>query len=264
MEAEIKENQSKKSYSYFFWIPLITIIISAVITCLTYSILAPIFKIKTINEGYQSTTKNSYSDSIYNINLLNLKLKEAYLKSRLQLAENDSINLSINLRDSLLAIEIKGTVVYSVPIETIKKSKIFANLKKDVLVNYFSTPFCVLQQNSTFLKEPLIVKKAPKDTTEASKNNVQADTTLPPVVACNLYTDKDLIINIRQSEENDKMSLYKYQFNYNYQLTSIQLKKIIRLKVPDYVPWILIEINKKDAVAIFRALPEHAFISILL
>jgi hypothetical protein len=130
------------------------------------------------------------------------------------------------------------------------------------LLKYFSTPFCVLQQKATFLKEPLIIKKAPKDTTEASKNNVQADTTLPSLVACNIYTDKDLIININQSENNDKISLYKYQFSYNMQLTNLQLKKIIRLKVPDYIPWIQLEINKKDAVAIFRALPEHAFISI--
>jgi hypothetical protein len=262
METETKDIQPKKSYSYFFWIPLITVLISAILTCLIFSVLSPLQKIKTINENYKSTDHKLKADSIFNKDLLELKLKEAFLKSRLQLSENDSINLSINLKDSLLAIEIKGTVAYSVPIETFKKSTIFDNIKKDVLVNYFSTPFCILQQNSTFLKEPLIIKKAPKDTTEASKNLVQADTTLPKIVACNIYTDKDLIINIRQSEENDKVELYKYQFRYNYQLTTLQLEKIIRLKVPDYIPWIQIEINKKDAVAIFRALPEHAFISI--
>lgn len=262
METEIKDNLPYKSFRRYFWISFITLLIIAILTCITFSVLSPLQKIKSINENYQTLDSKSNNDTLENNDLLELKLEEAYLKSRLQLAENDSINLSLNLKDSILSIEIKGTMVYSVPIQNIKKSNIFNHIDKDVLVNYFSTPFCVLQQKATFLKEPLIIKKAPKDTTEASKNNVQADTSIPNLIACNLYTDKDLIINIRQFENHDKVGLYKYQFSYNLQLTNLQLKKIIRLEVPDYIPWIQLEIDKKNAVAIFRALPEHAFISI--
>jgi hypothetical protein len=261
MDIDTKDTQQKSPYHYFVLIPII-LIICILLICITFSVLSPLQKIKSINKNYCTSENNENLDTIDNNDLLELKLEEAFLKSRLQLAENDSINLSLSIKDSVLGIEIKGTIVYSIPIKIIKKSQIFEHIDKDALVNYFSTPFCIMQQKATFLKEPLIIKKAPKDTSEASKNNVQADTTLPKIVACNFYTDKDLIINIRQCENNDKISLYKYQFDYNLQLTSLQIKKIIRFKVPDYIPWIQLEINKKDAVALFRALPEHAFISI--
>jgi hypothetical protein len=53
-----------------------------------------------------------------------------------------------------------------------------------------------------------------------------------------------------------------YQFDYYLQISNLQLKKIIELKIPDYIPYIQLEIDKNEALALFRALPEHAFISI--
>lgn len=261
MDNQLIEDKPSKKGRLFILI-LISLLLLLLVICTTFSVLSLTNKINIINRNY-STIYNTDSINLYtNPDLVESKMEEAFLKSKLQLSENDSINLSINLKDSSLCLEIKGTSVYIIPITTIKRSKIFDNIEKSALINYFSTPFCVMQQQATFLKAPLIIKKAPKDTSEVEKNNVQADTILPEIVACRFYTDKGLIINIRQNENIEKISLYKHKFIYNLELSTLQLKKIIRLKTPDYIPWVYIEIDKKDAVSIYRALPDNTFISV--
>jgi hypothetical protein len=250
----------------FLKILLITffiLIFGVIVTFSILSILSPLTKIKEINNKYNNDNlENSYKDALYNQNLFRLKKDEAYLKAKLLMSENDSINLSINIPDSLISIEIKGTSIYSVPLRKIQISKMFDHIDRDALISYLSSPFCILHEKATILKEPLIIKKAPKDTIEANKNNVMPDTLGPKISAYRFYTDKDLIINIKQSENLDIINSFKYEFDYNLQISSIQLKKLIKFKIPDYIPWIKLEIDKKDAIAIYRALPEHSFISI--
>jgi hypothetical protein len=263
--VQISDNNSTKT-SPFFKILLITIIILAfgiICTLSILSILSPLDKIKELNAKYQDENiKENYLELLNHQDFYKIKKDEAFIKSRLLMSENDSINLCINIPDSTLNIEIKGTNIYSVPIRKLEISRVFNHLDRGALISYMNSPFCILYEKATILKEPLIIKKAPKDTIEANKNITQPDTIGPKIVEYSFYTDKDLLINIKQFEDLEFTNSFKYKFEYNLQLSNLQLKKLIGLKVPEYIPWIHLEIDKKEAIAIYRALPEHAFISI--
>jgi hypothetical protein len=264
MVQEVNSNQNK--ISNFFKISLITlfiIVFGVIITCTILGILSPFQKIKEINSKYKDEKNDdNYFKVLNNPKLFKLKKEEAFIKARLLMSENDSINLSINIPDSIISIEIKGTNIYSASLKKIQISKIFDQIDHDALINYISTPFCILHEETTILKDPFIIKKAPKDTAEANRNITQPDTLGPIIVAYRFYTDKDLMINIKQFEDIEYLNSFMYQFDYYLQISNLQLKKIIELKIPDYIPYIQLEIDKNEALALFRALPEHAFISI--
>jgi hypothetical protein len=264
MVQTANNNRNKASNPFkIFSIILILLFFGIVISFSVLSILSPIKKVKEINNKYKDDNADeNYLDALTNQHLFQLKKDEAFLRARLLMSENDSINLSINIPDSVISIEIKGTNIYSVPIKRIVVSKVFNQIDKDAFINYISSPFCILQEKATIPKEPLIIKKAPKDTAEANRNITQPDTLGPKIVAYRFYTDKYLIINIKQFEDVNFISSFLFQFDNNLQISKMHLKKLIKFEIPDYIPWIQLEMNKNEAIALFRALPEHAFISI--
>jgi len=261
-----KENINSISTFNLFKIFIFIILFFAfgvIVTFSVLSIISPLKKIEEINNKYTDENIDiKFREALFNNDLFRLKKEEAFIKARLLMSENDSINLSIDIPDSLIAIEIKGTNIYSIHIKKVQICNVLNHIDRSALINYLGSPFCILQEKATILKEPLIIKKAPKDSIEANRNNVQQDTLDPKTVVYHFYTDKDLMINIKQSEDLDIINSFKFQFDYNRQISNIQLKKLIRFKIPDYIPWINLEVDKKEAIAIYRALPEHAFISI--
>jgi hypothetical protein len=261
-------NNNKNTTSPIFKILILSflfLVFGVIITFSILSIRSPLEKIKVLNTKFKDESiSENLLETLSNEDFYRLKKEEAFLKARLLMSENDSINLSIDIPDSIINIEIKGTNIYTVRIKKIQVCKVFDHIDRDALINYLSSPFCILHEKTTILKEPLIVKKAPKDTIEANKNITQPDTIGPKIVEYSFYTDKDLLINIKQVEDLDVISSFKYKFDYNLQISNLQLKKLVELKIPDYIPWIQLEVDKNEAIALFRALPEHAFISIHL
>lgn len=264
IDNEVQESGTKK---YLKFLLLLAFIIASIILigASLIAIITPRLKIKEFNELYGQRIHSAKNEPIhYDSSLYVLKQEEAFLKSKLAKSDLDSISLSINIPDSMLSLEIKGVAIYNIKIDRLKLSPIFNSFNKDAILHCFSTPFRINSQYATVVKEPIVIKQAPKDTIEANQAAPNIDTLKPKMVAYYFCLDKDIILDIRQSEKTDFIPYFSYLLKFNYWLTARQLKEVSKFHLPDYLPSIQIEINCKDALALYRALPNKAIISIHL
>jgi hypothetical protein len=260
------QKSGTKVYIKFLLLFSFIILVVILVGALLMGIITPRLKIKEFNQLYTQSKQTVKNDpDFFDSNYYQLKKEESFLKSKLAKSDLDSISLSINIPDSNLSLEIKGIAIYNVKIDYINVSPLFKSLDKKALMNCFSLPFTINYQFATIVKEPIVIKQAPKDTTEyANQPAPSIDTLKPRMVAYYFQLDKNIILDIRQSEKTDLAAYLKYSMNYYYWYTGKQLQDIIHFHLPEYIPWIQIQINCKDALALYRALPNKAVISIRL
>jgi len=264
MEPETHKKTSKSI------IALSIFIIAVLAFVVYYSVMemrGPSMKMKELSEKYgfekyekRKLTKDITSDSAF----LSLLKEEAYLQSRVAMAETDSVYLTINLADSIINIEISGVTVHSTSINEIEASRIITHGDDFVISSLLSAPFTIVSDTSSIAKIPIIIKIAPKDTSEYKPDAVP-DTAFYEPVNYIFETDRDIKIMVYQSEEvKEGDSKDRFMFDLQHKLinTKAALKDVIRFKVPEYQPYIKIKIPSADAKIIYRAIPKHGQIAI--
>jgi hypothetical protein len=202
------------------------------------------------------------SDSAY---LMMMKDK-AFLQSRVAMAETDSIYLTINLADSSANIEISGVVVYTSRMHHINASRMLRKGDQNVILSMLSSPLSIARDYSTIKKEPVMIKMAPKDTSEY-KPDIMPDTSLTEPVSFILEMTNGTRIYVYQEEMEkfrDRMSCFLFDLNDRIRNTWNAIKSIMVLKVPEYYPFIKIRIARADAKIIYRALPRKGQVGIYL
>jgi hypothetical protein len=229
-------------------------------TFIVLSMLSPIRAIKLVNENYPDTTLVEAVSP----EQLKLEKEEAFLRARLKMSDADSACLSINLMDSLIIMEIQGVKLLEAKIQTIRTSKIFPRFKKEAYFDYFSTPFIIDHDYSTIPKEAFIIKYAPEDTIAAQVPKTMPDTTLKAPVYFNFYLDRDQMVDIRQTDTLRTEKFREYDKHLRNEKISKMWRHLYKFEVPPYEPWIRIEISAKDARSIYKALPHHAQVAIIM
>ncbi|HOW40283.1 MAG TPA: hypothetical protein PL123_07045 [Bacteroidales bacterium] len=210
--------------------------------------------------GIDSTEKSRegnpvFSDSTY----LKLLKEKAFLQSRLIMAETDSIYLTLNLGDSTANLEISGVVVHSVKYSAIEASKIFIKGDENLILSLMANPFTIAKDWATIKKEPVMIKMAPKDTSEY-KPDIMPDTSITePVNYILEMTDGTRIYVCQQEIENgtDRRSRLMFDLQYRLQDAWSSMKNIIAFKVPEYHLFIKIYLPRNDAKNIYRAIPKY-------
>ena len=71
--------------------------------------------------------------------LVDLFKKKVFLETRFQMSKADSINLSINLKDSILQLELKGVVIKSTKITDFEVDQFLYQLKPATYQHLFGT-----------------------------------------------------------------------------------------------------------------------------
>ncbi|PKQ62511.1 hypothetical protein BZG02_12365 [Labilibaculum filiforme] len=198
--------------------------------------------------------------------IVDLFQKKVFLETRFQMSKNDSISLSLNLKDSLLQLEMKGVVIKSTKITDFEVDEFLYQLKPATYQHLFGTQMKVKSYLSTISKAPIVVKKAPKDTTEAQAASAKIDSVKTEAVHWMLTLDKEIILKIEGSDEFSRSDWWNGQmFWFREDLNSFKnLKETIRFKVPEYYPEIRLVISEAEAKAIYRALPSKPFVGIRL
>lgn len=264
MEAETPKKNS------FLLIALI-IVISAVLAFVVYhSIMemrSPSKKISEISDEYgfakyekRKLPKSITGDSTF----LALLKEESYLQSRVSMAGTDSVYLTINLADSLINIEISGVIVHSTIIHELEASKILTDGDEFTVTSLLSEPLTIISDTSSIAKIPVILKIAPKDTSEYKPDAIP-DTAFYESVNYIFETDRGINIMVYQSEEvkqGDSKNRFMFDLQHRLINTRAALKDIIRFKIPEYQPYIKIKIPSADAKIIYRAIPKHGQIAI--
>jgi hypothetical protein len=200
-----------------------------------------------------------FSDSEY----VNLTREKAYLKARITMAASDSINLALDLQDSTAILELNGVELYKAGIQKIRIDGVLGKVNEYSLNELFTYPFTVKMNFSTIQKEPVMLKIAPRDTTEY-KPDILPDTANTEPVYFMLEMNNGLRLYVYQSAGNERGALRGFFFDLTDRFRNCWniIKSIFILRVPEYHPYIRITIPKNDARIIYRALPRHGQIAI--
>jgi hypothetical protein len=266
METEnIKTTSGRKTGFYI----VAAILAVFVIYYTVMSLLSPAAKISAANKefGYQQPEKGAILTDIRILTdsaFAGMNRGKAFYTARITMAETDSLCLALNLADSLATLEIDGVAVHRAKIIRMKISKFFIKADEYAITSILSAPLTVIKDYATIKKEPLMIKMAPKDTSEY-KPDIIPDTTNSAAVNYILEMQNGIRLYVYQQEEvRSKGGFNRFLFDLNDRFRNIwdTLKSIMVLKVPEYHPYVKIRMSKADAKIIYRALPRHGQISI--
>jgi hypothetical protein len=207
-------------------------------------------------------------DSIYLHPEMRMLVQEkAFKEALLKLAQSDSIQLVVNLSDSTVNLSIKGVVIHRTKVRSFERDRIFGKMPLNQQVKLFSQPLRVQSQYATIVKEPVVVRNAPKDTLEAALNAWQPDTLIQNPAFLILSAEHGINF-IFEQENNPTMqdSWKRFEFYNRLRIKhSIQiLSNSVRFRKQDYHPTITIKMAADDLRAIYRALPYNALIVLTL
>jgi hypothetical protein len=249
---------------------LIKVIIIASVLTIYYSImsmLGPARKIEELKKEFEAKESvpskvddRLFTDSTY----LKLLKERAFLQSKVSMASTDSIYLSIVLNDSTANLEISGVVVHKSKISSISISKILLAENESTILTLFSSPFTISGLKSTIRKEPLIIKMAPKDTSEY-KPDIMPDTSITEPVYYIMEMTNGTRIYVYQEEKekfNDRITLFRFDIIDRLRDTWSSIKRVVLFKVPEYHPFIKMKIPRADAKIIYRAIPRNGQVGI--
>ena len=188
--------------------------------------------------------------------------QKAFLSSQVRMAESDSIGLLINVRDSIIQLLIKGLPVRTVAINEYDVSPFFHRANQEAIYSMLSTPLTITGMQATFMKDPVSVKIAPKDTSEVVIGD-KPDTTDFEAVFFTLETDRNIRFFFEQQEDTigaDRRARFFFDLKDRTRNASSTMRAVVRLQTPPYVPYIKIWIPKAEAKIIYRAIPREGMI----
>ena len=223
-------------------------------------------EIVAINKNFGlEETKSAVDEKLYsNREFLELQKKKSFLQARILMAEADSVNLSLNLKDSIATLEIHGVSVYSTQIRQIGMSSVFQKADEYSILKMFSKPFEVQESSATIKKESLIINIAPKDTIEANVPTVLPDTSTVESASFILLMNNNLKLYVYQEENDsiDNKTLFMFDLKDRLKFLKAATKNILDFKTPEYQPYIKIWLSKEDVKIIYTAIASKALVSI--
>jgi len=264
MENQIKNKTSGRKKTLIILALLFTVFI---IYYSVMSMISPMRKYASMKDDLtiKPDDKGAVDDRILSDSLYLRLLKEkAFLQAKVAMAETDSIYLTINMEDSTLNIEISGVIVHSTMMSKTEISKILLKGNENIILSLLSSPFTIAGSYSTIRKEPVMIKMAPKDTSEY-KPDIVPDTSLTVPVNYILEMTNGTRIYIYQEENevfSEKINRFKFDITDRLRETWSALKRVALAKVPEYHPYIKIRIPRADAKIIYRALPRNGQVAV--
>jgi len=187
---------------------------------------------------------------------------KAFLSSQVKMAESDSVGLLINTRDSTIQLLIKGLPVRTVAIDEYDISPFFSRANQEAIYSMLSTPLTITGMQATFMKDPVSVKIAPRDTSDVVVSE-KPDTTDFEAVFFTLDTDRNIRFFFEQQEDTigaDRRARFFFDLKDRSRNASANMRAVVRLQTPPYVPYIKIWIPKAEAKIIYRAIPREGLI----
>jgi hypothetical protein len=259
------------------WFLMLLIALALPTVVLITTVLIPAAAFTPLHKALAGTEKNdtlsqkkvavSSDQEEFLFDILNKEQRMNFIQNRLLLSRQDSIYLVLNLQDSLLDIEIKGLPVQRCRLHGISASPRLKVADHDNLQAWLSTPFTLSSEIATIPKVPMLLVDAPKDTTEAAslpKKPMEPEKT---VVYFTLLFDKNLVIEIAQTEEvlpEETELLHRYYSKYDSIFQRTLLQKIIH-PMPENLPiHIKLRMNEADARAIYRSIPHANFAKLII
>jgi len=201
-----------------------------------------------------------YSDSAF----LRLCKEKTFFQARIIMAGSDSLYITLNLTDSTANLELCGVQLHKAKMKDLRISKILTRGNNYAIYSLLSSPMTIVSDASTIKKEPIMIKMAPKDTSEFVPD-IAPDTSDVEPVNYILQMDNDIKIYVYQIDDTittDKHKLFFFDLNDRLKYAMSSLKSVVSFKVPDYHPFIKIRLPKADAKILYRSVPRHGQIAV--
>lgn len=197
-----------------------------------------------------------------------LEIDQAFWEARLQLSKGGSINLSVDLIDSVASLEVKGVPMRQCKILRYRRSGVIKRLRaQGRLQPWLSKPFVVQKELATLPKAPIRIKEAPKDTIEASESKGQDLPIEHRDAEFTLHFDRSLTLVAEQAQPpsfKGRLRKIWYDLRRIFGDAGGALVSLFHLQLPQHRIWIEIELSREDAKAIYRALPSRAGLALRL
>jgi len=192
------------------------------------------------------------------VKLFELRKREVLLHSRLELANEDSMYLVLDLINNTAILEFKGVMLHESHILELSVSNSIKMYHTEALLNWMAEPFMVKQAEATIPKIEYIEKIAPKDTIEANQTAVEPAPAKLGDVYIVMDFDRNLRLVISQSEKPDddgKKIINAMRRKYQKVEVRRSLQSLIKFNREPAMPQISIVIPKSDAIIFYKALP---------
>lgn len=235
----------------------------SLIIWMTWRGLAPKNSLSRLENLVDST--RVVPDSLANLPELKDLIREREYKRALTTLKKDSIHLIVNLEDTMVGLFINGVMIHEMRVEEFSIDPVLLSLSNKTYLHLFSKPIRIQKDTATIVKEPIVVRQAPKDTIEAALNAYKPDTLIqnPAFWLVELPGSIDLIFaqaHDRTDEEARVRRLFFESINSRHQ--GMHFSRFLKFKRAFAPVVILIPMPVEDLRAIYRALPEKGHVVI--
>ena len=192
--------------------------------------------------------------------LMLLSKELAFRKAVLNTVKNDSIIFYINLPDSTTGILLNGTVLHSVRIGLFKIDPLLSSISFQAYLKNFSVRQNIVKEKSSFVKEPIIIHKAPSSPEEAAQSVYLPDTLQrdPAYVMLELKSGIDIFLEqTERQNRNDRRARHAFHRDQKMRLLNATFSNFFNFKASVYRPSIHLYLPGDDIRVICRALPEN-------
>jgi hypothetical protein len=250
---------------YKWYIITGAVLLILIVLYLAKSVSAVNHAVSTFDNAYFASLEQKESDTIDHCAIpgyIDLIREKAYLGAQVKLADEDSIGLIINMRDSVIQLLIKGLPIRSVKMGEFDISPFFQRANQEAIYSMLSTPLKITEMQATFRKDPVNVKIAPKDTSEAVVDE-KPDTTDFEAVFFTLNTEQNIRLYFEQQEDTvsaDRRARFFFDLKDKAKNAKATMKSVAKFNTPPYVPYIKIWIPKAEAKIVYRAIPREGLI----
>ena len=208
-----------------------------IIYYLVMSVLAVSRAVNEFDDAYFASLEQKEGDTIDLCAIpgyIDMIRTRAFLSSQVKLAESDSVGLLINVRDSVIQLLIKGLPVRTVKIDEYDVSPFFHSANQEAIYKMLSTPLTVTGMQATFMKDPVSVKIAPRDTSQVVESE-KPDTTDFEAVFFTLDTDRNIRFYFEQQEDTigaDRRARFFFDLKDRMRNASVTMRAVARMKIP--------------------------------
>jgi len=240
---------------------MILVVLAGYMLCIG---LAPLNKMGEFERQFaaDSVYFSQYSGMIEDPGLKELFRDIYYREALLELAGNDSIQLVVNLADSAVCLMIKGLMVHEAPVPRFRIDKYLHKMPNSHYAVAFSDPLRILEQHSTIVKEPVVVRHAPGDPEEAALNAYFPDTLIQKPAFLEFSLDHGIRL-VMEQEMNpsflDRLVRFGFRTSCTTRRSLHSIADFFAFRRQEYTPEVIIRVPVNDLRAIYRALPDSAF-----
>lgn len=194
-------------------------------------------------------------------------LEWLHLRNLLEIADDDSIALEIDLTDSTVCLRIQGMPARVCTLRAYELSPPLRLLADRAdCAGWLAEPFRMESFWGSIAKVPRFVRTAPKDTIEAQKNAKEPKALDEQGVEFRLTFDRGLVIHVRESElRAPGANRHAWRTRLRTIGRTIAQSAALAFKRSAVSPFeITIEVPRSDARAVYRAIPADTRLALRL